>query len=55
MHHRGSSHILKGRTIGAFGCAGCDVQVFPHFVDPTVLSIERLASRLRARARDPKC
>jgi len=42
------SSYLKAETIRAFGCAGCDVQVIPNFVDPTVYDRARWRPDLRA-------
>ncbi len=39
------SEFLKSETEMAFGCAGCDVQVIPNFVDPERLQSRPLASR----------
>ncbi|MGH7656234.1 MAG: N-acetyl-alpha-D-glucosaminyl L-malate synthase BshA [Gemmatimonadaceae bacterium] len=30
------SEFLKAETVSAFGCAGCEVDVIPNFVDPAV-------------------
>lgn len=42
------SNYLKAETIRAFGCAGCDVQVIPNFIDPTVYDRARWRPDLRA-------
>jgi N-acetyl-alpha-D-glucosaminyl L-malate synthase BshA len=41
------STYLKDETIRAFGCAGCDVQVIPNFVDPAVYDRGRWRPELR--------
>jgi len=41
------SQYLKDETIRAFGCAGCDVQVIPNFVDPAVYDRARWRPDLR--------
>ena len=41
------SEFLKDETMRAFGCAGCDVQVIPNFVDPAVYDRARYEPLLR--------
>ena len=41
------SEFLKSETEMAFGCAGCDVQVIPNFVDPNVYNRSRWRADLR--------
>ena len=42
------SHYLRAETLRAFGCAGCDVEVIPNFVDPAVYDRARWRPDLRA-------
>ena len=42
------SEYLKAETVRAFGCAGCDVQVIPNFIDPTVYDRARWRPDLRS-------
>lgn len=42
------SNYLRAETLRAFGCAGCDVEVIPNFVDPTVYDRARWRPDLRA-------
>ncbi|HKS07476.1 MAG TPA: N-acetyl-alpha-D-glucosaminyl L-malate synthase BshA [Gemmatimonadaceae bacterium] len=42
------SDYLRAETLRAFGCAGCDVEVIPNFVDPTVYDRARWRPDLRA-------
>ena len=46
-HITAVSQYLKDETVRAFGCAGCDVQVIPNFVDPAVYDRERWRHELR--------
>jgi N-acetyl-alpha-D-glucosaminyl L-malate synthase BshA len=41
------SAYLKEETVRAFGCGGCDVQVIPNFIDPTVYDRARYEPQLR--------
>ncbi|HET6679860.1 MAG TPA: N-acetyl-alpha-D-glucosaminyl L-malate synthase BshA [Gemmatimonadaceae bacterium] len=43
------SQYLRAETIRAFGCAGCDVQVIPNFVDPEVYDRSRYQTSLAER------
>jgi N-acetyl-alpha-D-glucosaminyl L-malate synthase BshA len=42
------SQYLRAETLRAFGCAGCDVEVIPNFVDPAVYDRARWRPDLRA-------
>ena len=46
-HITAVSQYLKDETVRAFGCAGCDVQVIPNFVDPAVYDRDRWRHELR--------
>jgi N-acetyl-alpha-D-glucosaminyl L-malate synthase BshA len=41
------SQYLKDETFRAFGCTGCDVQVIPNFVNPTIFDRARYGNDLR--------
>ncbi|HVT37913.1 MAG TPA: N-acetyl-alpha-D-glucosaminyl L-malate synthase BshA [Gemmatimonadaceae bacterium] len=41
------SEFLRRETVRAFGCSGCDVEVIPNFVDPTVYDRTRYEPELR--------
>lgn len=43
------SQYLRAETIRAFGCAGCDVQVIPNFVDPEIYDRDRYQTSLSER------
>ncbi len=48
------SEFLKDETMRAFGCAGCNVQVIPNFVDPTVYDRARYDPLLRRQLGEGK-
>ena len=41
------SEFLRHETVRAFGCSGCDVEVIPNFVDPSVYERTRYEPQLR--------
>jgi N-acetyl-alpha-D-glucosaminyl L-malate synthase BshA len=48
------SEFLKTETISAFGCSGCDVEVIPNFIEPTVYDRARHDLTLRRQMGDGK-
>ncbi len=48
------SHYLKAETQSAFGCAGCNIEVIPNFIDPEVFDRARYEPQLRDEARGRK-
>ena len=43
------SRYLQRETVKAFGCVGCDIQVIPNFIDPSVYDRARYAPDARAQ------
>jgi len=41
------SEFLKAETVSAFGCAGCEVDVIPNFIDPAVYDRSKHEQSLR--------
>lgn len=48
------SEFLKAETLSAFGCAGCDVEVIPNFIDPAVYDRTAHEPLLRRQVGDDK-
>jgi L-malate glycosyltransferase len=48
------SEFLKAETVSAFGCAGCDVEVIPNFIDPAVYDRTRHEPALRRQMGEDK-
>ncbi|MFI5231094.1 MAG: N-acetyl-alpha-D-glucosaminyl L-malate synthase BshA [Gemmatimonadales bacterium] len=48
------SEFLKAETVSAFGCAGCDVDVIPNFIDPAVYDRASHEPALRRQIGDGK-
>lgn len=46
-HVTAVSQYLKDETFRAFGCTGCDVQVIPNFVNPSIFDRARYGDDLR--------